>query len=171
MGLLIPNEIATRWLSEHAIITSILMLYSWYFLSLLRLPKTRNQTGSRLLPGRRSKRSCISASHWPQASVSQLLQQCGAPTHITTELHYTAPPTVRSTHAHHNGVSPYSPPLSSKEPLRLIPPYQEHMKIPPPFESHLPGWGKYQYNGILNCFISWRKQWPKTRDLKYYLTN
>ena len=72
-----------------------------------QVTKTRNQTGSRLLPGRRSKRSCISASHWPQASVSQLLQQCGAPTHITTELHYTAPPTVRSTHAHHNGVSPY----------------------------------------------------------------
>ena len=28
MGLLIPNEIATRWLSEHAIITLMLMLYS-----------------------------------------------------------------------------------------------------------------------------------------------
>jgi hypothetical protein len=41
-------------------------------------------------------------------------------------------PTVWSTHAHHNGVSPYSPPLSFKEPLRLILTYREHMKIPPP---------------------------------------
>ena len=48
-----------------------------------------NETGSRLLPGRRFMRSCISASHWPQASVSQFLQQCGAPTHITTGFHHT----------------------------------------------------------------------------------
>jgi hypothetical protein len=35
MGLLIPNEIATRWLSEHAIITLMLMLYSQCFLDMV----------------------------------------------------------------------------------------------------------------------------------------
>jgi hypothetical protein len=58
MGLLIPNEIATRWLSEHAIITSILMLCCMFLSQPSQVTKTRNQTGSRLLPGRRSKRSC-----------------------------------------------------------------------------------------------------------------
>lgn len=107
MGLLIPNEIATRWLSEHAIITSILMLYYWYFLSLLRLPKL----GIRLGPGyfragglkghasqhpigrRLPCHSCSNSVEHPRISqrsyTIQLLQQCGAPTHITTGFHHT----------------------------------------------------------------------------------
>ena len=139
-------------------------MYSLYNLSIFFSAfssELGEQTGSRLLPGRRSKRSCISASHWPQASVSQLLQQCGEPTHITTWFHYTVTPTVRSTNAHRNGVSPYSPPLSFKEPLRLILTYREHMKIP------TPGLGIISIQRYL-------KQLPKleeskTKDLKYYL--
>ena len=90
----------------------------------------------------------------------------------------TVAPTVWSTHTHHNGVSlysysnsaehprtsgvsPYSPPLSFKEPLRLILTYREHMKIPPP------GLGIISIQRYL-------KQLPKlgetkTKDLKYYL--
>jgi hypothetical protein len=56
---------------------------------------------------------------------------------LAADFRVTVAPTVWSTHAHHNGVSPYSPPLSSKEPLRLILPYQEHMKIPPPSSTLL----------------------------------
>jgi hypothetical protein len=121
------------WACNHAIITLMLRLFSliYQYTLFCLLFGTRRTDWVQATSGRRSKRSCISASHWPRASVSQLLQQCGAPTHITTGFHYTVTPTVRSTHAHRNGVSPYSPPLSFKEPLQLILTYPEHMKFPP----------------------------------------